>query len=123
MQKDMFDMVNQYGQSAFDMAKQLNEINLRAVERLMEQQVAFTGSCVDMGARHVETLSKAKGLPEMVAGQAHFYQEASKSWLDGYKETTDILTEARQALAALMDEGVKTATTNLKQATAGKKAA
>jgi hypothetical protein len=121
MQKDLFEMMNTYGQSAFDMAKQLGEINLRATERMLEQQVAFTGAIVEMGAKQMESLAKAKGMPEVVNGQASFYQEYSQKVLSGYKEAADIMAEARQSLAALMDENMKTVTTNLRQAT--KKAA
>ena len=81
----------------------------------------MTTAMVDAGSRNLELMGKAKGLPELLAGQAKLAQEYSQQWIDGYRQTNDILSEARQAVTELVDEGMRTAQQNVKTAVAPEK--
>ena len=122
MQPNVIDLWTNMGENAFNAAKQLGEINMRASEKLLQQQLDLTTAWVDAGSRNLELMSKAKGLPELLSSQAKLAQECSQQWIDGYRQANDILSEARQAVTELVDENMKTAQQNVKQAVAEKKA-
>jgi len=123
MQPNVVDLWTNMGENAFNAARQLGEINLRASEKLLQQQLDLTTAWVDAGSRNLELMSKAKGLPELLAGQAKLAQEYSQQWIDGYRQTNDILSEARQAVTELVDENMKVAQQKVKQAVAAEKKA
>lgn len=121
MQKDMFNVMNDFGQKAFDTARRVGEINMRAGEKLLQEQFRLANAWVDAAGRNAELVGNAKTFQEMVSGQTKLAQEYGQEWLKGYRTAADILAEARTGLSEVVDEGVQAASENLKQAT--KKAA
>ena len=117
------DMMNQFAQNGLEAAKQLGEINLGIWEKLVQHQVETVGSCLEAGSKNLELFGQAKGYQELVAAQAKLFQECTQKWLEGFRETAEIFGEARQAVADMAEEGMKTATDNLRKAAPAKKAA
>ena len=122
MKKDIFNSFNEFGQTAFEAARRMGEVNLRAGEKLLEQQFAMTGALLETGARNLELMSQAKTPQEVLTGQAKLVQAYGEQWLNRCRGTAEILAEARDAAGELIEENVKVASENVKQATTRKAA-
>ena len=121
MQTNVADVMGQLGQDAFNTAKSLAELNLRTGEKLLQQQLALTEAWLAVGTRNLELLSKAKGYQELLSGQAKLAQECNQQLLDGYQSAAKVVTEATQAYGEWVDDGMKAAAENIKQAAPAKK--
>lgn len=122
MQKDIINSFNEFGQTAFDAARRLGEVNLCAAEKLLEQQFATTSALLETGARNLELMSQAKTPQELLNGQAKLVQAYGEQWLNSCRGAAEILAEARNAAGELIEENVKVASESVKQATTRKAA-
>jgi hypothetical protein len=118
MQNDIFNYLNEFNAKALDATKRLGEINQRVGQRVLEQQLGLANAWVETGTRSLELLGKAKGYQDLVAGEAELVQAYGKQCLDTYRETLDILNEARDEVSGLVEEGVKNAAEKFNEATA-----
>ena len=122
MQKEIFNSINEFGQTAYDAAMKMGELNLRASEKLMEQQFALTGAMLETSTKSLELMSQAKTPQEILNGQAKLVQDYGQTWLNACRGTVDILAEARDAAGDLIDENVKAANEKVKKAATAKAA-
>ncbi|AHK80008.1 hypothetical protein M911_13565 [Ectothiorhodospira haloalkaliphila] len=120
---EMFETFNKANQSMFDTLRKVNDINQKALEKLLSQQLDLTTAMVDVSMKNVELVSKAKGYQELLSGQADLARDCSQTLMTSYKNGHDVLNEARESMTKLMDESVKSAEETVKQATSIKKAA
>ncbi|ANB02483.1 phasin family protein [Ectothiorhodospira sp. BSL-9] len=120
---EMFETFNKANQSMFDTLRKVNDINQKAMEKLLSQQLDLTTAMVDVSMKNVELVSKAKGYQELLSGQADLARDCSQTLMTSYKNGHDVLNEARESMTKLMDESVKSAEETVKQATSIKKAA
>lgn len=117
MQKDILNSFNELGQTAYEAAHRMGELNLRASEKLLEQQFALTGALLETGTKTLELMSQAKTPQEVLNGQSKLAQDYGQQLMNSCRGTVDILTEARDAANELVEENVKVASEKVKQAT------
>ena len=122
MQKEIFNSINEFGQTAYDAAMKMGELNLRASEKLIEQQFALTGAMLETSTKSLELMSQAKTPQEILNGQAKLVQDYGQTWLNACRGTVDILAEARDAAGDLIDENVKAANEKVKKVATAKAA-
>jgi phasin family protein len=122
MQKDIFNSFNEFGQTAFEAARRIGEVNLCASEKLLEQQFAMTSALLETSARNLELMSQAKTPQEVLNGQAKLVQAYGEQWLNSCRGTVEILAEVRDTAGELIEENVKVASENVKRATTRKAA-
>ena len=122
MQKDILNSFNELSQTAFDAARRMGEVNLRAGEKLLEQQFALTSTLIETGAKNLELISQAKTPQEVFNGQVKLAQAVGEQWLSSCRGAVDVLAEARDAAGELIQENVKVASENVKRATTAKAA-
>jgi phasin family protein len=116
MQNQMFDAYNEMVQSSFEALRKLGEINMRAGERLFQQQLDLTNSVLEVNAKGMEAVNKAKGYQELVSGQAKLAQDYGQEVLKGYRAAIEVLTEARDSAAEVMDQQMQKASKNVQAA-------
>jgi len=116
MQNQMFDAYNEMAQSSFEAMRKLGEINMRATERLFQQQLDLTNTMLETSAKGMEGTTKAKGYQELVASQAKLTQEYGQEWLKNYRSAIEVLTEARDSAADVMDKQMQLASKNMQAA-------
>jgi phasin family protein len=116
MQKEIYNTFNDLSQSAYEAAMKMGEVNLRAGEKLLEQQLALTGALLETGTKNLEMMSQAKTPQDVLNGQAKLIQDCGQQWLNSCRGTVEVLTEARNAAGELVEENVKTASEKVKQA-------
>ena len=122
MQKEIFNSFNELGQAAYEAALRMNEINLRAGEKLLEQQFALTGTLFETGTRNLELMSQARTPQEVLNGQAKLVQDCGQQWLKTCRGTVEILAEARDATGDMVEENVRAASEKVKRAATSKAA-
>ena len=116
MQKEIYNTFNELGQTAYEAAMKMGEVNLRAGEKLLEQQFALTGALLETGSKNLELMSQARTPQEMLNGQAKLIQDCGQQWLNSCRGTVEIVTEARNAAGELVEENVKAANEKVKHA-------
>jgi hypothetical protein len=116
-------MMNKMSQTSMDNMRRLAEINLRASERMLEEQVALADVALDTSVKGMELFGKAKGYQELANGQAELARAYGQRVMESYKTGAEVMTEAREALTSMLDEGVKEASASMKKASAAVKKA
>lgn len=116
MQNQMFDAYNEMAQGSFEALRKLGEINLRANERLFQQQLDLTNVMLETSAKGMEVLTKAKGYQELMANQAKLAQDYGQEFLKSYRSAIEVLTEARDSAADVMDQQMQAASKNVQAA-------
>jgi phasin family protein len=116
MQAQIFDAYNEMTQGNFEAMRKLGEINLRASERLLQQQIDLTNALLETSVRGMDLLGKAKGYQELVSGQAKLAQDCGQECLKGYRAAVEVMTEARDSAAEVMDRQLQAASKNLQAA-------
>lgn len=116
MQKEIYNTINEMSQAAYEAATRMSELNLRAGEKLLEQQLALTGALLETGSKNLEMMVQAKTPQEVLNGQAKMVQDYGQQWLKNCRGTVEILSEARDASVELVEENVKAANEKVKQA-------
>ena len=114
--KEMFEIMNKMGENSFETSRRLAEINQAALEKLMSQQMALADAWIDASVKNMELMGKAKGYQDVVSGQAELAREYGQKFLSSCKTGTEVLSEARDSATKLVDEAVKSAGDNVKQA-------
>ncbi|MCG5535798.1 phasin family protein [Ectothiorhodospira mobilis] len=121
---ELFEPVQKANQSLLDTLRRVGEINQKAMDRFMNQQMDLTTSMVDVSMKQFELMTKAKGYQELMSGQADLARDYGQKLLSSYKGSQDIFNELRESMTQLMDDSVKTAEETVRQATqTSKKAA
>ena len=122
MQKEIFNTFNEMGQAAYEAARRMGEVNLRASEKLLEQQFALTSALLETGTKNLELMSQARTPQEVLNGQVQLAKACGEQWLSSCRGTVEILSEARDSAGELIEENVKAAAANVKKAATAKAA-
>ncbi len=124
MQNDMMNIAKQFSESALASAKKLGELNLKTFETLSTKQAELVKSCVEMGTKNAEAVSKVKDLNELATLQQEVTRSCSEKWMANMREATEFLTSVRDELTAIMEEAAKYTKSSTEQMVeAGKKTA
>ncbi len=109
MATDILSEMTTLGNSAYDSLKELAEINTKTAEKLSVQQLEILDSCLEAGTKQFMLATEAKGVKEVLSGQADLATEYNEKVLAFAKNTTAILTESKEELTAWLEKGVETA--------------
>lgn len=116
MQNQMFDAYNEMVQGSFEALRKVGEINMRAGERLLQQQLDLSNTMLETGAKGMESMTKAKGYQELMSSQSKLAQDYGQEWLKGYRAAVDVMTEARDSAAEVMDQQMQVTSKNVQAA-------
>lgn len=100
---------NRMGEAVLDTTKKIAEINVRAGEKLLEQQAELANQWVNAVTRNVDLTAKAMGYHELFAGQAQIAQEYSQQLLSNWRRSAEIVGEASRAAAEAMEQAGRAA--------------
>ncbi len=102
----MVDVINKASASALEVGKALADINRRAADKIIQQQLNLVEQALKGGARQLTLLQETKRYKEYFAAQAELAKEGTEHMLAAARETLDAFTSARDALNALLEKGV-----------------
>jgi hypothetical protein len=117
MQKELISLFNQNTEATLDAARKLGELNLRTMDRLLQQQAEVFNAYMAVNAKGMELFAKAKGMQELISGQAELTREFGERTMEALRKGLTLANESGAEYQALVQEGVKTAQEQLNQAT------
>lgn len=123
MQNELLEAMSSVQKSAFDAAKKLTEINLKAMSELTEKQMALSASYLNRGISQFEMAKDAKDYGSFMSDQAAAMKAYGEEAVVATRETMEILNSTRDELAAWMESGMDKAVSAVKAAPAKKAAA
>ena len=122
MQQEIFNQLNSFNQTAYEATRQLADINLRAYEKIVQQQFELTGMCFDAAIKQMDALRETKDVGAYLRAQADMFRGCAEKALAASKENMDVLAAVRGEYNDWLEKGLATATSNL-NLTTPKKAA
>ena len=109
MQNEIIEMFTKSTETAMEAGRKISELNMRTFERLMQQQADFMGTYMEMATKSMEVMSKAKGMQDLINGQAQLSREFSERGMDMLRKGMTVANESGSEYGNLVQEGVKTA--------------
>lgn len=109
MQKEMTELFAKSTETAMEATRKLGELNLRTMERLLQQQAEMAGIYMDIAARGLELFGKAKGMQELVQGQAELTRECGERGMETLRKGLSLVNETGAEYGDLAKAGMKVA--------------
>ena len=95
---------NRMGDAVLETTKKIAEINVRAGEKLLEQQTEFANQWVNAVTRNMDLTAKSMGYHDFLSGQAQIAQEYTQQFLNNWRRSAEIIGEAGRQGAEAMEQ-------------------
>jgi len=112
MQKEFITGIEEFNTVTMNSIKRLGEIQLRAIERLSEQQIALTSEYMNEGVKQLQSIAGSKDLGKIVESQVSYVSGFNQRVVDDAQKTVAILTDSQTELTDWVEEGIKSASNN-----------
>jgi phasin family protein len=103
------------GETLLETTKQIAEINVKAGERLMEQQAEMASQWVNAATRGVDLAAKAIGYQELFTGQAQIAQDYGNQLLQNYRRAAEVVSDASKQVAQAVEQAARTTSEEAKK--------
>jgi phasin family protein len=110
MSKEVFDEWLKLSKNAVEPMMRLNEITVRAMERVARQQLDVARDYLDLGTKQAGILSGAQNPEDLLSEQGQLVSQFGERLINRAQEFAKIATETQQAVAAWAEEAAKKAT-------------
>ncbi len=121
--QNVVELITKLNNQALAATKEVTAINMRTVDKLVQQQLALVSEAVQGGVKQLELLREPKGVKEYLALQAELAQQGAEKTLVAAREAVAALNAARDELASVMQKGIEAVNAEVKGTPAAKKAA
>jgi phasin family protein len=108
----MNETMSKMGQSAYNTAKALYDINTNTLEQLFDQHIAITTLGMESTARQMELMGKAKDYQAFIEGQADIANDFGSKSQGITRNTLDIMNESKEEVTAFIEKTTKEAADN-----------
>ncbi|MDQ3563254.1 MAG: phasin family protein [Pseudomonadota bacterium] len=116
MQFEIMQPWAQFGSTCFVSLKELGEISTKTFEKVAEQQLGLVNTYVDTGIKQVTLLTESKDYKDILAGQTKLMTEYNEKMLDALRNTTEIMTDSKDEMAAWFEKAQENGTVPVKKA-------
>jgi phasin family protein len=116
MQKEIFDEWLKLSKSAVEPMTRLNEITVRAMERVARQQLDVARDYLDLGTKQAGIMSSAQNPEDLLTEQGQLVSEFGERLINRAQEFAKIATETQQAVAEWAEDAAKKTTKGVKTA-------
>jgi phasin family protein len=82
----------------------LQQIGSRSVERMGQQQMAAAGDLLELGVRHLETLTSAQRPEDLWTAQTRLATQVGEKWMGHAGKFLDIYLEGQAEMSRLFTE-------------------
>jgi len=103
----MYDKVVKEAQDNMKPVLDMVAINSAAVEKLVKQQADYMSELLNSGLNQARTVSEAKDPNAAVEAQKAYVEEMSSKLMEAAKQNLDVMMEAKDALAKVVETSVK----------------
>jgi phasin family protein len=121
MQNDFLQFINEAStanRTAFETFEQFCEANMQTWNKLINAQLDLAGIFYEGSAKQLRVWSEAKDFREILAAQSQLVAEHGEKVVKNARQQVAIVASARDAYTAWIEQGVDSASENLKR-TAG----
>lgn len=119
--KESVEMFSELNSKGFEAARQLGEINLRTMERLVCRQMDVMSMLVEGGLRQVKLASESKAYSELVKDQVEFAREVTERVMEEGRENVKIASDTRDEYRAWLEQGMELVSMNISKVQAAAK--
>jgi phasin family protein len=116
MNATFVDLMNTLTKNTYDATLEMSEINLRAWDRLAQQQVELVQAVLTSGSDLARRMLEAKDYQEVVSAQTEAATDYAERSVEGTRKTLEVLTETRDTLAKLAQRGMEQTMAETKKA-------
>jgi phasin family protein len=103
-----FEMFNDLGSKGYESARQLGELNLRAMEKLVTRQMDAVNLVMESGLRQVQLATEAKGYSDLVKGQLELAKELGERVMEESRSNVKLASDTRDEYRVWFEQNVKT---------------
>ncbi len=121
--QNVVELISKLNGQAVAAAKEVAAINMRTVDKLVQQQLALVTEAVQGGVKQFELLREPKGVKEYLTLQAELAQQGAEKALVAAREAVAVLNTARDELSLVMQKGIEAVNAEVKGTPVAKKAA
>ena len=123
MQNEMIELATRISEESYAAMKKLGETNVRTMQTLFDHQMAMLNNCMTSAQETAEKMAGVKDVKQAVELQLELAKACSEKSMSNVNEVVEMLNAARDEYSSLIEENVKTAEKNVKQASRARKAA
>jgi phasin family protein len=116
MNKEIFNEWLKLSKSAVEPMMRLNEITVRAMERVARQQLDVARDYLDLGTKQATILGSAESPEDLLTVQGQLVSEFGERLINRSQEFAKIATETQQAVAEWAEAATKKAEAATKKA-------
>jgi len=109
MQSEILSNIEKFNEQALGSAKHLGDIQLRALGKLAERQIAAAADCLDGGVRQLALLGETKDVQTAMQEQTRLASDISRKLVEHARMTAEAMAETRDDLAQWMRAGMQAA--------------
>lgn len=120
MQKDLIKQWTQLSKKANEALKKINTLNTSSIKKLTKLQMDLVSKCLEGGIKKTRNAGKVSSMAELMNLQSSIYKELSEKVLEGAQNSVKIAMETKQAMTALVKEGMADAPSVVVKATVKK---
>ncbi|PHS72591.1 MAG: phasin family protein [Cycloclasticus sp.] len=106
MQKDIIKKWTQLSKKANDSLKKINILNTKSIKQLTKLQMDMVKSCIEGGVKKAKIVGKTTSMAELMNLQSGLYKELSEKVLESAQQSVKIAMETKEAMSALIKEGL-----------------
>lgn len=112
----MNDLMKQFSDNAVKSAQRVTELNMKTFETLNAKQSELMSYCIETSTKNAEALSKAKDPQEALTLQQETLKSYGEKLASTARETTDLLSAARNEWTAFAEDSAKSIAQSNEQA-------
>ncbi len=111
--KENLETFNELSNKGYEAARELGELNLRTMEKLVARQMDMMNIFMESGLRQVTMASEAKGYNDLVKNQIEMTKEMTERVMNESREAVKFASDARDDYRAWMESGMEVVNENL----------
>ncbi len=101
---EMWGQFAQAGKTAVESMARLQEVGARSMERMAQHQLAAAQDMFELGLRHLEALTEAKGPEDLWTAQTRFATRVGERWVANASKFVDLYVENQSEVGKLFTE-------------------
>jgi hypothetical protein len=115
MQRDVIEIIEKSNETVLEAVRKIAELNMRTFDKMFQQQAELAAFYVDVSARGMEMVTKARGYQDLMAGQTALARELGDRGMAAVRAgMTDVYATSNE-YSSLFQEGIKLATEQVAQ--------
>jgi hypothetical protein len=111
--KESLETFNDLSSKGYEAARELGEINLRTVEKMVSRQMDLMNMFFESGLRQATMMSEAKGYSDLVKNQIELTKDVTERVMSESREAVKFAGDARDEYRAWFENGMELVNANL----------